>query len=335
MASVDIDERILIFESLIRSARSKKDVDRLCKAEFKLLQSQGYAPNSIRKYFTKYRKAILPNYKTGSTKYNWIFGSGDKAKIKNGDVIRGLRIPLYHQNKLDRAQKEVIEGRTKSNSVINRLTGTKSTKGTKHEFDKVRNLKNYIESAKGLLKSNEWQNIATGLIALTGRRCTEIVKTGSFEVVDNFVVHFDGQLKKKGNKNDLDIVVLCESELIVAALEKLRKLKDCSSWSNEEAKDNTNGTINRTIKRTFGEITELSGLTAHDLRRVYVEIVYQRYMIAENDFEINRLNTYVAALGDYDLAKQEIKSSDKKAAMSYEKYHLDNEGKEYIKNNLL
>ncbi|MGB0880593.1 MAG: protelomerase family protein [Polaribacter sp.] len=335
MALFNIDDRIEIFTKKIKSARSKSDIDRLCKSEFKYLQAQGYSPNSIRKFFTKYRKVVLSNYTKGSRKYNWIYGSSDKQKIESGEVIRGLLIPIWHQSRLDGKQKRVIEKRTKSNSVINRLTGVKKGIGTKSDFPKVKNLDKYIRTAKALLKTNNWQNIAVGLIALTGRRSTEIVKTGSFEAVDTFVAHFDGQLKKKGNKNDLDIVVLCESDLIVKALDKLRRLKDCSGWTNEQAKDNTNGTINRTIKRNFEQITDLKGLTAHDLRRIYVEVVYQRYMIMENDFEINRLNTYVAALGDYDLEAQEIQASDKKAAMSYIKYQLDNEGKQYIKNNLI
>lgn len=83
-----------------------------------------------------------------------------------------------------------------------------------------------VATAKNLINSFEWASIAAGLAALTGRRSSEVIKTASFEYKTKYSVMFSGSLKRKSEPIDVvfEIPTLCEAELVIAAIAKLREM---------------------------------------------------------------------------------------------------------------
>lgn len=333
MALFNLSERIKLFKSKIKSARTKTQVDRLCKNEYKYLKGQGYEDATISKFFSQYRKVILPLYKPTSNKYIWLNGTKEAALIKRKIMIRGLLIPLKAQSKIKARQAENKERIGKKSSTIR---VAQENKTLDDELLTVQNFGKYHKKAVSLINnSNNWQGVAVGLLALTGRRSTEILKTAIFtDIGKTHKLHFEGQLKKKdGKKTDYEIITLCDSSLIITALARLRRLKNCEGMENETIHRNTSKTLNRAVKKHFKTITGLDSITAHDLRRIYAEVAYQRSKLKGESKD--KIYMYASYLGHYDIDENKFTQSTENASWSYVKFQLDNEGKEYIKSNLL
>jgi hypothetical protein len=83
-----------------------------------------------------------------------------------------------------------------------------------------------VNKAIKLLDSPEWADVACGLAVLTGRRLNEVLKTGEFERKSQWIVTFQGALKRRGETVPLvfDIPVLTTANRVVKAVEKLRHI---------------------------------------------------------------------------------------------------------------
>jgi hypothetical protein len=81
-----------------------------------------------------------------------------------------------------------------------------------------------VSQAIELVKTNNWSDIAAGLAVLTGRRCGEIIQTAQFESKTKYSVTFRGALKRKDEAVELvfEIPVLCQADLIIESIERLR-----------------------------------------------------------------------------------------------------------------
>jgi hypothetical protein len=81
-----------------------------------------------------------------------------------------------------------------------------------------------VKRAKTLIKSYQWSEIAAGLAVLTGRRCTEVIKTANFEYKTKYSVIFSGSLKRRNEPVEcvFEIPTLAESELVIQGISNLR-----------------------------------------------------------------------------------------------------------------
>lgn len=146
---------------------------------------------------------------------------------------------------------------------------------------------NFIKISRELLDAHNYFDKCIGLIALTGRRPTEIIKTGEFEAIDKDHVSFKGQLKTKESKHADDgikIPVLDSPEKIIKTLKFIRKEKNFSTKTNIEAKQSTGKSISRHIEKIFppalgNNIT----FTAKTLRRIYRAICVEYYCPEDQD----------------------------------------------------
>lgn len=59
---------------------------------------------------------------------------------------------------------------------------------------------------------------------LTGRRCTEVIKTAKFELRSKYTVIFSGSLKRRGEPVEcvFEIPTLAPAQLIISAIANLR-----------------------------------------------------------------------------------------------------------------
>ncbi len=186
----------------------------------------------------------------------------------------------------------------------------------------IRNAKQMINHAIGLLDSDSFYDIATGLLLLTGRRSVEVLKTASFEAIAANKVLFSGQAKKsiydaEGNKLDAEayeIYTLCDAEIVAKALHKLRSIKDYSNKTEREVNSLAASALNKAVKRNFlGKYTfNLDGVAcmnieAKSLRSIYVHLAQR--LFKENS-ELTK------------FANSQLGHSDRKTADNYMEYKL-------------
>jgi hypothetical protein len=92
-----------------------------------------------------------------------------------------------------------------------------------------------VEKARSLLTSAFWQDVTLGLSVLTGRRVTEILKTGTVHPETEWTLTFSGQLKKRDVfLPPYEIPTLIRADLVLAAWHRLRSMLDCSALSKED-----------------------------------------------------------------------------------------------------
>lgn len=143
----------------------------------------------------------------------------------------------------------------------------------------IKQIDDYLDAIDGLLESREWSHLAVGLIAATGRRPSEILKTAQFEIVGKFEVMFSGQLKAKGQKEAYKIFTLTEASKVIDSLARLRrfaKIKSLSRKTLAEVDSGRNSPTNETLRETLAPILEPpygeKQLSAKNLRAAYAAI---------------------------------------------------------------
>lgn len=97
----------------------------------------------------------------------------------------------------------------------------------------------YLEVTGSLLESSDPHELATGLIAATGRRPHEILARAKFEAIPNKPYHvlFSGQGKKRGKTPKFEIATLFPADYIIKALARLRKEPSTKALLTEVAKE--------------------------------------------------------------------------------------------------
>lgn len=231
--------RIEEFISAITNIDDEVETEKLCESELDYLRSE-LALTSVRRAVTRYRNAIAEVSKTHcALKYF----------------------------KLTKQEQATVKAATKS-QVYSDHINLRPIDGD-----------DLILKASELLDSTSYLNIALGLMLLTGRRVTEILKTASMSVITDESVMFAGQLKTKGADNaqtdPYEIPVLTDSQTVVDVLSKLRQFKDFSSLSNDQVHSRCNKSLNEYVKKHFGKL--ILEVKLKDLRSAYATICHDFY----------------------------------------------------------
>ena len=130
------------------------------------------------------------------------------------------------------------------------------------------------------LESREWRELAAGLIAATGRRPSEILKTAQFEQIGQFEVSFSGQLKTKGEEREAySTYTLVESVKVVNGLARLRRMPEIKAVRKQtlaQMDSGKNSTLNTIIREAFKSLISPpygeKQLSAKNLRATYAAI---------------------------------------------------------------
>lgn len=138
----------------------------------------------------------------------------------------------------------------------------------------------YQNTIDKLLASTDHRELTAGLIAASGRRPSEILKTAQFEQVGKFEVNFSGQLKAKNEIRDsYSTYTLIESQKVIDGLARLRRMPEIKSLKREtlaEIDSGRNNKINSKVREFFSPlINPPSGenqLSAKNLRASYAAI---------------------------------------------------------------
>ncbi|MBE9182538.1 hypothetical protein IQ268_28720 [Oculatella sp. LEGE 06141] len=258
-------ELALHFVDRLARCKTEEEAIALCRAEIDLLE-EGYPTASIaNQYLPEWRKAISLAVEEGR------LPKQDLEPNQFGKFYPhwGLKHLLY-PNQVHKTLKE------------------KTTAANNQKQDDLQPIRanRFIAKANDLLQGETPYEWAVGLIAVTGRRFSEIVAKGEFKPTSHpYAIAFRGQLKKGIQSLDeaqtFLIATLIESDKVIAALDKFRshpRIQELADLSPDEINSRLNTSVRHHIKREF-EDTEVvpvligeKSVSAHNLRGIYAEI---------------------------------------------------------------
>ena len=139
-----------------------------------------------------------------------------------------------------------------------------------------------IEQARRLLASSQWEEVVVGLAVLTGRRLTEVLKTGLFHPMSQYTVIFEGQLKRKDEiLPPYEIPTLVEAAAVLDAWQRVRSSVDCTQMSRDEVAAAYSRTVGEVAKRAFHGLvpvrTNDEDLYTHLDRTIYARLAVWLY----------------------------------------------------------
>ncbi len=150
----------------------------------------------------------------------------------------------------------------------------------RRNLETISDVDGYQSQIEQLLESREWRELAAGLIAATGRRPSEILKTAVFEQIGQFEVAFSGQLKTKGEEREAyTTYTLVESAKVIDGLARLRRMpeiKEVRKQTLAQMDSGKNSTLNSIIRESFETLISPpygeKQLSAKNLRAAYAAI---------------------------------------------------------------
>ena len=150
----------------------------------------------------------------------------------------------------------------------------------RRNLETIGDVEAYQTLINGLLESKEWRELAAGLIAATGRRPSEILKTAQFEQIGKFEVAFSGQLKTKGEEREAySTYTLVESANVIDGLARLRRMPEIKAVRRQtlaQMDSGKNSTLNSIIRESFDSLISPpygeKQLSAKNLRASYAAI---------------------------------------------------------------
>lgn len=265
LTKTEREELALHFIDRLAKCKTETDAISLCKEEIALLE-EGYPVASIaNQYLPEWRKLITLAVDEGR------LPKQDLEPNEFGKVYPhwGLKYLLYPNV----VQKAIKERTTVSNNQ-------------KQDDLKPIRADRFLTKAKDLINGNHPYEWAVGLLAVTGRRFSEIVAKGQFFATNHpYAIAFRGQLKK-GIQNSEEaetflIATLVDSRQVLAAIDKLRthpRIQELSDLTPDEINSRLNTSVRLYIKRDFEDpeivpiLTGEKSVSAHNLRGVYAEI---------------------------------------------------------------
>ena len=142
-----------------------------------------------------------------------------------------------------------------------------------------------IDAAVAALSSSSTWEVAAAIILLTGRRPTEILKSGDFTQVGAYQLEFSGQLKSRNKTTTFPIYCLERSHRLIDAFTRFRRIasvRELQEAENAAVDSRMNATVNRAVRTVFSEdilpapLCE-GQLSAKNLRAAYVNIAYHLF----------------------------------------------------------
>lgn len=258
-------ELALHFVDRLQRCQSEEEASALCQEEIALLE-EGYPVVSVaNQYLPEWRKVIERAVEEGRLPQQNLEPNEFGKQYSHW----GLKYLLY-PNTVQRALKE------------------KTTIANNQKQDDLKPIRadRFIQTARGLLAGRSPQEWEAGLLALTGRRFSEIAARGTFEEVEHpYAIAFRGQLKK-GIQNPEEaqtfiIASLIDAKEILEALERFRahpRVQELAELDPIQINSRFNGSVRYHIRQAFEHsqlipvLASEKSVSAHNLRGVYATI---------------------------------------------------------------
>ncbi len=296
--------------------QSKEDLIEQCQAKSKERAKQSKKPldenswrNSVANYVSQIRKAI-------ETWQSW------KIEHKELELTESNSYPQQTKTGVIQQHLSLLYMNLPSDFHKQRLQPTQQKKQEqRRNLQSINCVDEYQNAIEKLIESRDYLELTVGLIAATGRRPSEILKTAEFTQKGQFEVYFSGQLKAKEQTGTYPTFTLVESAKVVDGhlrLQRMPEIKQLRKKTLAKIDSGRNSTINSKVVEHFSPLINPPYgeeiLSAKNLRASYAAIaiyLFCPYKQSTNQFITERLGH----------------TSDS-TATSYEDYQItDSEGK--------
>lgn len=232
---------------------------------------------------------LLPQLNQPSTDYQTWFDS-----LKSVMEHRGLTQPTQQKDYLSDVRNaiRVIDPNHPALEVVDFDTSTwiqinnrASDRLGERQTKLIDNPDKIVKRATTLLGSYQWSEIAAGLAVVTGRRCTEVIKTAQFEYKSKYSVIFTGALKRGDEPVEcvFEIPTLCQAQLVIDAIANLRSQlgEEIHDLSKRQVSSRFGRAVANKCDRYFDEFVppreDKDNLYTHLFRAVYATIASYWY----------------------------------------------------------
>lgn len=248
-----VEERVKsVFLPALEAAAGEQEVKDLCVAEMAFWHTRAGSENSLRTPHTQSRK-LVANSTLPEDKKAW--------------VAQYLSFGRERWTDINKLAAPALAERLENQLLL-------------QEPDLI------VAQAAKLLGSSRWQDIAAGLAAATGRRSTEILKTGVFEPATAYTVIFKGQLKHEIEAYEIPVLVAAEA--VIDAFHRLRAELDVSDLGAHDVSNSYHKAVTASVRRHFEHLIparEGETVSTQTLRAVYqrLAIYYYAPILVEPD----------------------------------------------------
>ncbi len=209
-------------------------VKALCLAEVEWLETEYSNPNTRTSYITAMRKAIAAYFAEHQP----------PASLLSEYKGTSQHLALCHLFAADEDYAQKSAG-TKAKTAKQRdnLTG----------FDAAA----AVSQTETLLRSNDWRELAAGLIMASQSRPSDMLKSGEFKAVSKYQLAFTSRAKKRGKAITGEIFCLVDAITFIDAFSRLRRMPEIiemKNWTLAEIDSGKNKMLNRMVKRAYGDI---------------------------------------------------------------------------------
>ena len=300
--SQTMQRHVALFLAKLSGATNPSTIEYLCTEEKGWFEQQYQNDNTRAAHMTKYRRAIA----SMSADRPFPKAVTYEQETANGPVRQHIALKWMNYSSEFHQQRQAP---TQAKS--------KAQRRSRVAFEP----QPVIDAALAALSSTSTWEVAAAIILLTGRRPTEILKSGDFTQVGAYQLEFSGQLKSRGQKTTYEIYCLARSHLLIDAFTRFRRIasvRELQEAENTAVDSRLNATVNRAVRAVFSEdilpapLGETQ-LSAKNLRAAYVNMAYHLFGTPE---------TSIGSFAEDFLGHQNAGS-----AASYEDYYcVDGKG---------
>jgi hypothetical protein len=258
----EIEGRIcdLLFRLIQTDSPAK--VKSLCEAEMSWLNAKYDKASTRTSYVSAYRKAVRAYFtEAGIAKHLAV----EKETVK-GPVVNHLAESYLLASAEDYA---AVNQSNKAKTAIQRdnLRG----------FDASA----VVAATTEALRSSDWREVAVGLLLSVQSRPSDMLSSGDYRALSKYRLEFTSRSKKRGAAVKGEIYCLVETTTFMDAFGRLRREPDViemQSWSLKDIDSGKNKTLNRAVRRIYGEIIPVpygeKELSCKNLRAAGVNVAY-------------------------------------------------------------
>ncbi len=265
-----MQRHVALFLAKLSGATNKRTVEYLCIEEKGWFEQQYQNDNTRAAHMTKYRRAIA----SMSADRPFPKAVTYEQETANGPVRQHIALKWMNYSSEFHQQRQAP---TQAKS--------KAQRRSRVAFEP----QPVIDAAVAALSSSSTWEVAAAIILLTGRRPTEILKSGDFTQVGAYQLEFSGQLKNRSKETTYEIYCLARSHLLIDAFTRFRRIasvRELQEAENTAVDSRLNATVNRAVRAVFSEdvlpapLGEAQ-LSAKNLRAAYVNMAYHLFGIPE------------------------------------------------------
>jgi len=205
----------------------------LCLSEVAWLEAEYTNPNTRTSYITAYRKALSAYFAEHLPPASLL------SEYKG--VSQHLALCHLFAADEDYAQK---------------TASTKAKTAKQRDNLTAFNAAAVVDATAQALASDDWRELAAGLIMAVQCRPSDMLQAGKFKAISKYKLEFTTGLKKRGKSVTGEIFCLVDTLTFMDAFSRLRREPDVmemKDWKLIEVDSGKNKTLNRAVRRVFGD----------------------------------------------------------------------------------